>query len=146
MLRPGSDHSPRHSLHISPPAGLIIVLAMAPPHRPEPAGPPDRSPRDEEVVLPALETLTRESAAPQPRSQTAPRRSTYHPLPFWTRFFLRLNPITWADSWRVRRMYRAMRIGQKLAYLKHFEGESAGVSATQGLRMSELAGRARQRR
>lgn len=49
-------------------------------------------------------------------------------------------------SWRVSRLYHHLKPFDKLAYLKHYEGESASASATTGLKLVSRAERARRGR
>lgn len=135
---------PLQKLHINLPAGLISWMAMPRSLRPEPGASAVRSPRDEEGHLSSTATLATEGTVP-PRSPST-RRSSYRPPSFWTRVRLRADPRGWTAAWRVSRLYHHLKPFDKLAYLKHYEGEPASASATTGLKLVSRAERARRGR
>lgn len=135
---------PPQKVHINPAAGLMSWMAMPRSLRAEPDASSARSPRDEEGPLSSMAPLAREETAP--RGPPPARRSSYRPPSFWTLLRLRADPRGWTASWRVSRLYHHLKPFDKLAYMKHYEGESASASATTGLKLVSRAERARRGR
>lgn len=141
---------PSGGLQIGGAVGLIVGMVLPTSRRPEPADVEAESPRDEEAILPELAPLKRGSAAPQlratkpaERGPAKPAASSYSAPTGWAKIRLYSDPFGLLRAWRVRRMYRALRMSDRLSYLKHFEGETASESATNGLRVVEFANASR---